>query len=136
MQELCVDIFIPNDICLQGGKGFNSRCTDDRLSSLYRSENFSSIVSNTQTVDFRGNKIAGLTEERTETSSRATKKIFPTSSGISLVEQQDIKNTDCNVEITSKQPNSVQVVTGANFSGKSVYLKQIALIVYMAHVGR
>lgn len=32
--------------------------------------------------------------------------------------------------------NSVQVVTGANFSGKSVYLKQIALIVYMAHVGR
>jgi predicted kinase len=32
--------------------------------------------------------------------------------------------------------NSVVVVTGANFSGKSVYLKQTALIVYMAHVGR
>lgn len=32
--------------------------------------------------------------------------------------------------------NSIQVVTGANFSGKSVYLKQIALIVYMAHIGR
>ncbi|KAI7898974.1 muts domain V-domain-containing protein [Cokeromyces recurvatus] len=31
--------------------------------------------------------------------------------------------------------NSIQVVTGANFSGKSVYLKQIALIVYMAHIG-
>ncbi|KAI9254676.1 putative ATP binding protein [Sporodiniella umbellata] len=30
---------------------------------------------------------------------------------------------------------SIQVVTGANFSGKSVYLKQVALIVYMAHIG-
>ena len=27
------------------------------------------------------------------------------------------------------------MMTGPNFSGKSVYLKQIALIVYMAHVG-
>lgn len=37
---------------------------------------------------------------------------------------------------TTDELNSVQVVTGANFSGKSVYLKQIALIVYMAHIGR
>ncbi len=29
----------------------------------------------------------------------------------------------------------IQVITGANFSGKSVYLKQVGLIVYMAHVG-
>lgn len=28
------------------------------------------------------------------------------------------------------------VLTGPNYSGKSVYLKQVALIVYMAHVGR
>ena len=27
------------------------------------------------------------------------------------------------------------IMTGPNFSGKSVYLKQIAVIVYMAHVG-
>jgi DNA mismatch repair protein MSH5 len=27
------------------------------------------------------------------------------------------------------------VLTGPNYSGKSVYLKQVALIVYMAHVG-
>ncbi|KAJ3280380.1 MutS protein msh5 [Borealophlyctis nickersoniae] len=27
------------------------------------------------------------------------------------------------------------LLTGANFSGKSVYLKQVALIVYMAHIG-
>ncbi len=29
----------------------------------------------------------------------------------------------------------VNVVTGPNFSGKSVYLKQVALIVFLAHVG-
>lgn len=27
------------------------------------------------------------------------------------------------------------LLTGANYSGKSVYLKQVALIVYMAHIG-
>ncbi|BFZ65463.1 chaperone ATPase hsp78 [Saitoella coloradoensis] len=31
--------------------------------------------------------------------------------------------------------NSAMLLTGANFSGKSVYLKQVALIVYLAHVG-
>ncbi|CCG84549.1 protein of unknown function [Taphrina deformans PYCC 5710] len=31
-------------------------------------------------------------------------------------------------------PNLI-LMTGANFSGKSVYLKQMALIVYMAHIG-
>lgn len=30
---------------------------------------------------------------------------------------------------------STMIMTGPNYSGKSVYLKQIALIVYMAHVG-
>ena len=28
-----------------------------------------------------------------------------------------------------------QVVTGPNFSGKSCYAKQVALIVFMAHIG-
>lgn len=27
------------------------------------------------------------------------------------------------------------VLTGPNYSGKSVYLKQVAIIVYMAHIG-
>jgi DNA mismatch repair protein MSH5 len=31
---------------------------------------------------------------------------------------------------------SMLVLTGPNYSGKSVYLKQVALIVFMAHVGR
>jgi DNA mismatch repair protein MSH5 len=30
---------------------------------------------------------------------------------------------------------SMVIVTGPNYSGKSVYLKQVAIIVYMAHVG-
>lgn len=31
---------------------------------------------------------------------------------------------------------SMLILTGPNFSGKSVYLKQVALIVFMAHIGR
>jgi DNA mismatch repair protein MSH5 len=30
---------------------------------------------------------------------------------------------------------SMLLMTGPNYSGKSVYLKQVALIVYMAHIG-
>jgi DNA mismatch repair protein MSH5 len=35
----------------------------------------------------------------------------------------------------SENGPSMVIMTGPNFSGKSVYLKQIALIVYMAHIG-
>lgn len=34
-----------------------------------------------------------------------------------------------------EQSPSMLVLTGPNYSGKSVYLKQVALIVFMAHVG-
>jgi DNA mismatch repair protein MSH5 len=34
-----------------------------------------------------------------------------------------------------KQSPSMLILTGPNYSGKSVYLKQVALIVFMAHVG-
>lgn len=30
---------------------------------------------------------------------------------------------------------SMLLITGPNYSGKSIYLKQVALIVYMAHIG-
>lgn len=32
--------------------------------------------------------------------------------------------------------SSMVLVTGPNYSGKSIYLKQVALIVFMAHIGR
>lgn len=32
-------------------------------------------------------------------------------------------------------PASIMLITGPNHSGKSVYLKQVALIVYLAHIG-
>ncbi|KAF2856085.1 hypothetical protein T440DRAFT_494901 [Plenodomus tracheiphilus IPT5] len=38
-------------------------------------------------------------------------------------------------EYTQGQNPSMLVLTGPNYSGKSVYLKQVALIVFMAHVG-
>lgn len=79
LQELCVDIFIPNDTTLKGGLGFLNQRNPSVLSSSMANKN----------------------------------------------DQRTASETD----------NSVQVVTGANFSGKSVYLKQIALIVYMAHIG-
>lgn len=37
--------------------------------------------------------------------------------------------------LTPIVPALLQVVTGPNFSGKSVYAKQVALIVFLAHVG-
>jgi DNA mismatch repair protein MSH5 len=85
LQELCVDIFIPNDINLKGGKGFHDK-------------------------------------ERKRVSSSA--RHDPTCNQSNSITTED-DGTD-----------SVAVVTGANFSGKSVYLKQTALIVYMAHIGR
>lgn len=48
-------------------------------------------------------------------------------------------STDPSQESTSLQESidspSMLIMTGPNYSGKSVYLKQVALIVYMAHVG-
>lgn len=37
--------------------------------------------------------------------------------------------------VDNKAGPSMLVLTGPNYSGKSVYLKQVALIVFMAHVG-
>ena len=38
-------------------------------------------------------------------------------------------------ELHGSDGPSMLMMTGPNYSGKSVYLKQIALIVYMAHIG-
>lgn len=51
--------------------------------------------------------------------------------------------SDCNKHTTSmstsdyshESKNSIVVLTGPNFSGKSVFLKQVAIIVYLTHIG-
>ncbi|KAG2235169.1 hypothetical protein INT48_003513 [Thamnidium elegans] len=117
LQELCVDVFIPNDTYLQGGKGFISK-KSDKLSSFYQSECL------TQLEDQLASGSKGpttLAKESNVTLGPATEQVPVERNTETQTETQDI--------------NSVQIVTGANFSGKSVYLKQIALIVYMAHIG-
>ncbi|KAG1052921.1 hypothetical protein G6F43_004968 [Rhizopus delemar] len=52
-----------------------------------------------------------------------------------LAKSAKFNNSELHYQDTTSIVNSVQVVTGANFSGKSVYLKQVALITYMAHIG-
>ncbi|PGH01372.1 DNA mismatch repair protein MSH5 [Blastomyces parvus] len=42
---------------------------------------------------------------------------------------------ETSVEVAEAQGPSMLLLTGPNFSGKSVYLKQVALIVYMSHIG-
>lgn len=47
---------------------------------------------------------------------------------------EDRSTTDTSATIVADGP-SMLIMTGPNYSGKSVYLKQVALIVYMAHIG-
>ena len=47
------------------------------------------------------------------------------------LEQEDFT---CRISSDINRPNMI-LLTGPNYSGKSVYQKQIALIVYMAHIG-
>jgi DNA mismatch repair ATPase MutS len=56
--------------------------------------------------------------------------------GESATDQQEISSVapQYRTEDGSVVPSMI-LVTGPNFSGKSVYLKQVAIIVFMAHVG-
>ncbi|KAK9469138.1 muts domain V-domain-containing protein [Lipomyces arxii] len=55
----------------------------------------------------------------------------------SIINHYDTTKDDTKADRSSEefQRPSVVLLTGANFSGKSVYLKQVALIVFMAHIG-
>lgn len=47
----------------------------------------------------------------------------------------DVDQVQRNSDPDEVEAPSVLIMTGPNYSGKSVFLKQTALIVYMAHVG-
>jgi hypothetical protein len=126
---LCVDIFIPNDIYLEGGKGFgsNNKNQQDQLSSLHQSsgdiQKAPIVIENTinNTNIYKTDSVIEIDSSTKPTTTTAGQQ----AETFTITDNQQQESF-----------NSVQVVTGANFSGKSVYLKQIALIVYMAHVGR
>jgi len=48
----------------------------------------------------------------------------------------DSSETPATLTAGAEDGPSMLIMTGPNYSGKSVYLKQVALIVYMAHIGR
>lgn len=48
---------------------------------------------------------------------------------------EEIRPSQQTVNTEIAEGPSMLIMTGPNYSGKSVFLKQIALIVYMAHVG-
>ena len=48
---------------------------------------------------------------------------------------EEIRPSQQTANTETTEGPSMLIMTGPNYSGKSVFLKQIALIVYMAHVG-
>ncbi|KAI8991629.1 muts domain V-domain-containing protein [Mycotypha africana] len=106
LQERSVNIFIPNDTCVKGGQGFQGQREQPIKQRSKQSEQ----------------KQCSLSRICSSTRSSSSSVTRPLDGGIASLK-------------SDLQMNSVQIVTGANFSGKSVYLKQIALIAYMAHIG-
>jgi DNA mismatch repair protein MSH5 len=56
-------------------------------------------------------------------------------SGINPVEGDGDQDSQATSESAVPDAPSLLLMTGPNYSGKSVFLKQVALIVYMAHIG-
>lgn len=187
LQELCVDIFIPNDTFIKGGQGFKSSrnnanndkdqlsCLFDRTSSCtsYRhttpeNNTFCNSTSASTIYPKNGKRKFDMLDTITENSSQIKGDVPLFEKQEDVVSTMPINTGDADIDASNIRPatstsianrsstipinrseasegnvdeymkeelNSVQVVTGANFSGKSVYLKQIALIVYMAHIG-
>ena len=56
------------------------------------------------------------------------------------INDPNARNSNRSSQVTGEYfdsiPPSMLIMTGPNYSGKTVLLKQITLIVYMAHIGR
>lgn len=57
------------------------------------------------------------------------------SGDVDIVEESHSPSQSSKANQQSKNESGMLIMTGPNYSGKSVYLKQNALIVYMAHIG-
>lgn len=55
--------------------------------------------------------------------------------GLHPIYEQIVDTFIANSTFFEGETNSITLLTGANYSGKTVYLTQTALIVYMAHIG-
>lgn len=64
-----------------------------------------------------------------------TGKIIDITNGRHPLQELCINNYVPNSTKSSMDSSLVTILTGPNSSGKSIYLKQVALIVYMAHIG-
>ncbi|XP_039278184.1 DNA mismatch repair protein MSH5-like [Nilaparvata lugens] len=51
------------------------------------------------------------------------------------LQEMYVDNFICNDTSSSREAGLVKIIMGPNSSGKSVYLKQVALIAYLAHTG-
>jgi DNA mismatch repair protein MSH5 len=110
LQELTVASFIPNDTHLVGGQGNDARLA---ANESIETRNFGEA----NHIDLAG---GGDIDQRLSVppsvQTRSTPRLHSRSA-------QD------------EAGPSMVLLTGPNYSGKSIYLKQVALIVYMAHVG-
>jgi DNA mismatch repair protein MSH5 len=107
LQELTVSAFIPNDTYLVGGTG-----TDTRLDGSEPSE--TCIFDEGNRIDLAG----GENDEHP----------------ILIPPPVHTPSTTHHRSHDTAGPSMV-LLTSPNYSGKSIYLKQVALIIYMAHVG-
>jgi DNA mismatch repair protein MSH5 len=112
LQELLVPSFIPNDCFLKGGNGLDDSdagsCVDEMDDDLQEDESVTVTHEAMQKDEFREDT---LTEE-------------------SFTVRGDSVGGEDRIE-----GPSMLILTGPNNSGKSVYMKQIAVIVYLAHIG-
>ncbi|KAF9961209.1 MutS protein msh5, partial [Modicella reniformis] len=71
-------------------------------------------------------------------SSYSTAVAATAASSIAVTVDRRVRDVDTDMEFQSEgdfQDNQVMILSGPNSSGKSVYLKQVALITFMAHIG-
>ncbi|KAK7571079.1 hypothetical protein V9T40_014683 [Parthenolecanium corni] len=64
-----------------------------------------------------------------------TDRVINIKQGRHILQQLCVNTFVANDFVSSPEESLIKVFTGPNSSGKSVYLKQVALIVYLAHIG-